>query len=65
MWMLPSMKYHFSFEAANAFRLQKQLSALKDIDTEQLKMLGYEGSSYTLYEDDGRNKVIMKLNMFG
>lgn len=29
---------------------------VKDIDTEHLKMLGYEGSSYTLYEDDGIHK---------
>ena len=29
---------------------------VKDIDTEKLKMLGYEGSSYTLYEDDGIHK---------
>ena len=49
------MKYHFSFEAANAFRLQVA-ECVKDIDTEKLKMLGYEGSSYTLYEDDGIHK---------
>ena len=29
---------------------------VKDIDTDRLKMLGYEGSSYTLYEDDGIHK---------
>ena len=29
---------------------------VKDIDTSKLTMLGYEGSSYTLYEDDGVHK---------
>ena len=29
---------------------------VKDIDTSRLTMLGYEGSSYTLYEDDGVHK---------
>ena len=29
---------------------------VKDIDTSRLTMLGYEGSSYTLYEDDGIHK---------
>ena len=29
---------------------------VKDIDTSMLTMLGYEGSSYTLYEDDGVHK---------
>ena len=29
---------------------------MKDIDTSMLTMLGYEGSSYTLYEDDGVHK---------
>ncbi len=30
--------------------------SVKDIDTSKLTMLGYEGSSYTLYEDDGVHK---------
>ena len=29
---------------------------VKEIDTSHLTMLGYEGSSYTLYEDDGVHK---------
>ena len=29
---------------------------VKDIDTSMLTMLGYEDSSYTLYEDDGVHK---------
>nr|WP_294666392.1 TIM-barrel domain-containing protein [uncultured Blautia sp.] len=29
---------------------------VKDIDTSSLTMLGYDGSSYTLYEDDGVHK---------
>ena len=29
---------------------------VKDIDTENLQLIGYEGSSYTLYEDDGIHK---------
>ena len=29
---------------------------VKDIDTSHFTMLGYEGSSYTLYEDDGTHK---------
>ena len=31
----------------------KAAECVKDIDTSKLTMLGYEGSSYTLYEDDG------------
>ena len=29
---------------------------VKDIDTENMQLIGYEGSSYTLYEDDGIHK---------
>ena len=29
---------------------------MKDIDTENMQLIGYEGSSYTLYEDDGVHK---------
>ena len=36
--------------------LAEVAECVKDIDTEHLKMLGYEGSSYTLYEDDGIHK---------
>ena len=32
------------------------LFVLKDIDTENMQLIGYEGSSYTLYEDDGIHK---------
>ena len=36
--------------------LAEVAECVKDIDTEHLQMLGYEGSSYTLYEDDGIHK---------
>ena len=36
--------------------LAEVAECVKDIDTEHLKMLGYEGSNYTLYEDDGIHK---------
>mgnify|MGYP003470041876 CR=1 FL=1 len=29
---------------------------VKNIDTENMQLIGYEGSSYTLYEDDGIHK---------
>ena len=29
---------------------------VKEIDTEHLQLIGYEESSYTLYEDDGIHK---------
>ena len=37
--------------------LKKELeSHVLDIDTENMQLIGYEGSSYTLYEDDGIHK---------
>lgn len=36
--------------------MSEAAECVKDIDTSKLTMLGYEGSSYTLYEDDGVHK---------
>ena len=36
--------------------LAQPAQCVKDIDTSNLQLLGYAGSSYTLYEDDGIHK---------
>ena len=48
-----ALPHHFSFsDLPDAEAAQ----CVKDIDTAKLQLLGYDGSSYLLYEDDGIHK---------
>ena len=36
--------------------LAEAVESVAELDTENLKMIGFEGAQYTLYEDDGIHK---------
>ena len=47
---------HLFIRSGKCIPVAEAAECVKDIDTSKLTMLGYEGSSYTLYEDDGVHK---------
>ena len=56
MWRLRLNEVPLFIRSGKCIPVAEAAECVKDIDTSILTMLGYEGSSYTLYEDDGVHK---------
>ncbi len=53
MWH--SMKCRLFIRSGKCIPVAEAAECVKDIDTENMQLIGYEGQ-YTLYEDDGIHK---------
>ena len=56
MWKLRLNEVPLFIRSGKCIPVAEAAECVKDIDTSMLTMLGYEDSSYTLYEDDGVHK---------